>query len=218
MVLVPGAVFAGFTIEALLGSGGMGEVYRARHPRLPRQVAVKVLTDLAARDASFRLRFEREGELAARVNHRDLVTVYDRGIEHGRPWICMEYVPGQDVSAQIRRNGGRVPRPRPPAGPDPPRHQSTRRGRRSRMPPGPNTLHPLGRPGGGEWSRDEAMTQLRNLVESELLPPCEPARITSGTDQPVEPQHTTTVPAPTLGVPATTAVPATVGQNCRVAN
>ncbi|MGW2664918.1 protein kinase domain-containing protein [Nocardia tengchongensis] len=108
MVLVPGAVFAGFTIEALLGSGGMGEVYRARHPRLPRQVAVKVLTDLAARDASFRLRFEREGELAARVNHRNLVTVYDRGIEHGRPWICMEYVPGQDVSALIRHGPLRV--------------------------------------------------------------------------------------------------------------
>lgn len=105
MVLVPGAVFAGFTIEALLGSGGMGEVYRARHPRLPRHVAIKVLTDIAARDASFRLRFDREGALAARVNHRNLVTVYDRGIEHDRPWICMEYVPGQDVSALIRRHG-----------------------------------------------------------------------------------------------------------------
>ncbi|MFE5285775.1 serine/threonine-protein kinase [Nocardia sp. NPDC056611] len=106
MVLVPGAVFAGFTIEALLGSGGMGEVYRARHPRLPRHVAIKVLTDTAARDASFRLRFDREGALAARVNHRNLVTVYDRGIDGDRPWICMEYVPGQDVSALIRRRGG----------------------------------------------------------------------------------------------------------------
>ncbi|MEV0102265.1 serine/threonine-protein kinase [Nocardia sp. NPDC050789] len=81
----------------------MGEVYRARHPRLPRQVAIKVLTDVAARDASFRLRFDREGALAARVNHRNLVTVYDRGVEGDRPWICMEYVPGHDVSTLVRR-------------------------------------------------------------------------------------------------------------------
>ncbi|MFE3193995.1 protein kinase [Nocardia sp. NPDC059240] len=109
MVLVPGADFAGFIVEELLGRGGMGEVYRARHPRLPRQVAVKVLTDIAAQDESFRLRFDREADLAARTNHRNIVTVYDRGIDAGRPWICMEYVPGSDLSALLRRHRSGLP-------------------------------------------------------------------------------------------------------------
>lgn len=109
MVLDPGADFAGFTIEALLGRGGMGEVYRARHPRLPRRVAVKVLTDSAALDESFRQRFDREADLAARTNHRNIVTVYDRGIEGDRPWICMEYVPGSDLAALLRRHRAGLP-------------------------------------------------------------------------------------------------------------
>ncbi|MEC3918054.1 serine/threonine-protein kinase [Nocardia sp. CDC160] len=111
MVLVPGTVFAGFTIEALLGRGGMGEVYRARHPRLPRRVAIKVLTDAAAQDRAFRTYFDREADLAARAHHRNIVTVFDRGIEDGRPWICMEFIDGTDVAALLRHHRSGLPLP-----------------------------------------------------------------------------------------------------------
>ncbi|MFF2551700.1 protein kinase [Nocardia sp. NPDC058058] len=103
MALAAGSVFAGFTIDILLGAGGMGEVYRARHPRLPRMVALKVLSDTTAGDPSFRARFDREADLAAGLNHRNIVTIHDRGVEAERPWICMEYVPGTDVAHAIKQ-------------------------------------------------------------------------------------------------------------------
>ncbi|MEV6065769.1 protein kinase [Nocardia sp. NPDC052001] len=105
MALAAGSVFAGFTIDILLGAGGMGEVYRAQHPRLPRMVALKVLSDSTAADPSFRARFDREADLAARLNHRNIVTIHDRGVEAERPWICMEYVPGTDVAHAIKQQG-----------------------------------------------------------------------------------------------------------------
>ncbi|MFB7717188.1 serine/threonine-protein kinase [Nocardia sp. NPDC056100] len=105
MALAAGSVFAGFTIDILLGAGGMGEVYRARHPRLPRMVALKVLSDATAADPSFRARFDREADLAAQLNHRNIVTIHDRGVEAERPWICMEYIPGTDVAHAVRQQG-----------------------------------------------------------------------------------------------------------------
>lgn len=65
MPLTPGDVFAGYTIQRLLGAGGMGEVYLAEHPRLPRPYALKVLAAHAGDDADFRERFIREADLAA---------------------------------------------------------------------------------------------------------------------------------------------------------
>jgi serine/threonine-protein kinase len=96
-------VFAGYLIERRLGVGGMGAVYAARHPRLPRRVALKVLSEHLGSDPEFRARFEREAELAARVDHPNVVSVYDRGVEGDSPWIAMQYVDGVDVHQLIMR-------------------------------------------------------------------------------------------------------------------
>ncbi|MEU0502571.1 serine/threonine-protein kinase [Nocardia sp. NPDC005998] len=101
---VPGTVFAGYVIERVLGSGGMGSVYVARHPRLPRHDALKVLSDDHGTDAEFRARFIREAELVARLDHPNIVAVHDRGIEDGRLWIAMQFVDGIDA-AQLIRHG-----------------------------------------------------------------------------------------------------------------
>lgn len=97
MLLNSGDIFAGFTIERLLGQGGMGSVYLARHPRLDRLTALKLLQPDLFADASVRTRFEREADLAARLDHPSIVAVYDRGTEHEQAWICMQYVDGADA-------------------------------------------------------------------------------------------------------------------------
>jgi len=97
MPLDVGEVFAGYTIVRVLGAGGMGKVYLASHPRLPRQDAVKVLPmDLTA-DPEFRARFMREAELAAGLSHPHIVAIHDRGEHDGHFWISMDYVAGTDA-------------------------------------------------------------------------------------------------------------------------
>jgi serine/threonine-protein kinase len=102
MPLADGALFAGYRIVRLLGSGGMGEVYLAQHPRLPRQDALKVLPELISTDSDFRERFDREAELAARLFHPHIVGVHDRGEFDGRLWISMDYVEGTDAAQLMR--------------------------------------------------------------------------------------------------------------------
>lgn len=101
----PGEVFAGYVIERLLGAGGMGEVYVARHPRLPRSDAVKVLAAQFSADAEYRARFEREADLASRLSHPAIVKIYDRGEDRGRLWIAMEFVEGVDLAQRLRADG-----------------------------------------------------------------------------------------------------------------
>lgn len=98
-MLEDGEVFAGYTIERLLGRGGMGAVYLAKHPRLPRFTALKLLSRDLYGDSEALARFEREADLAARLSHPGIVTVYDRGIEDGQPWISMQYVDGVDADS-----------------------------------------------------------------------------------------------------------------------
>jgi serine/threonine protein kinase len=102
MPLAEGATFAGYTIVRLLGSGGMGEVYLAQHPRLPRRDALKVLPEAMTDDSEFRERFNREADLAATLFHPHIVGVHDRGEFDGRLWIAMDYVDGTDAAQLMR--------------------------------------------------------------------------------------------------------------------
>ncbi|MEV6062549.1 protein kinase [Nocardia asteroides] len=106
--LRPGSVFAGYVIERVLGNGGMGTVYAARHPRLPRLDAIKVLSAAHSGAPEFRARFIREAELAARIDHPNVVAVHDRGLVDGELWIAMQYIAGTDAAAVLRAG---VPRP-----------------------------------------------------------------------------------------------------------
>jgi serine/threonine protein kinase, bacterial len=96
-----GAIFAGYTILRRLGSGGMGEVYLAQHPRLPRRDALKMLPEEISADSEFRRRFDREADLAATLWHPNIVGVHDRGEFDGRLWIAMDYVEGADASQMM---------------------------------------------------------------------------------------------------------------------
>ncbi|MEV6221974.1 protein kinase [Nocardia fluminea] len=94
-----GTVFAGYRIDRLLGRGGMGTVYLAAHPRLPRRVALKLLDRELYSDDEVRARFEREADVSAHLDHPGIVSVLDRGVEDGLMWISMQYVDGRDASA-----------------------------------------------------------------------------------------------------------------------
>ncbi|NEW45584.1 serine/threonine-protein kinase [Nocardia cyriacigeorgica] len=97
-MLAAGDEFVGYTIRKVLGRGGMGTVYLAKHPRLPRLTALKLLNRELYTDNEIRRRFEREADLAAQLDHPNIVTVYDRGAEDRQLWISMQFVPGADAS------------------------------------------------------------------------------------------------------------------------
>ncbi|MFI9505217.1 serine/threonine-protein kinase [Nocardia sp. NPDC052566] len=99
---VEGSVFAGYRIERRLGVGGVGAVFLVQHPRLPRKDALKILSDTHQGDEEFRARFLREAEVAARLQHPNLVAVWDRGEYQGRLWIAMQYIDGGDVAELLR--------------------------------------------------------------------------------------------------------------------
>ncbi|WP_067534769.1 serine/threonine-protein kinase [Nocardia crassostreae] len=92
-------MFAGYVIERELGRGGMGSVYLARHPRLPRKTALKLLNQEMFSDEEIRARFVREADLVAQLDHPNIVTVYDRGTEGEQLWISMQYIDGVNASA-----------------------------------------------------------------------------------------------------------------------
>jgi serine/threonine-protein kinase len=102
MPLADGATFAGYTVLRLLGSGGMGEVYLAQHPRLPRRDALKVLPASVSADPEFRERFNREADIAAGLWHPHIVGVHDRGEFDGQLWISMDYVADTDAARLLR--------------------------------------------------------------------------------------------------------------------
>src|SRR5277367_6382801 len=100
--LPEGHVFAGYTVVRRLGAGGMGEVYLAQHPRLPRRDALKILPDELTANLEFRQRFNREADLAASLYHEHIVGIHDRGEYEGQLWISMDYVEGTDAAQLLR--------------------------------------------------------------------------------------------------------------------
>jgi serine/threonine-protein kinase len=102
MPIDDGAEFAGYSIIRLLGSGGMGEVYLAQHPRLPRLEALKILPERISADPEFRQRFAREADMAASLFHPHIVGVHDRGEYQGQLWITMDYIDGTDAARLVR--------------------------------------------------------------------------------------------------------------------
>lgn len=98
MPLADGQVIADYTIVRHLGSGGMGEIYLAQHPRLPRQDALKVLPTAVTSDMEYRERFNREADMVASLWHPHIVAVHDRGEIDGQLWISMDFVEGTDAA------------------------------------------------------------------------------------------------------------------------
>ena len=101
-----GTELAGYRIESLLGLGGMSVVYLAEDLRLKRRVALKLLAASLAEDESFRDRFLRESELAASIDHPNIVPIYEAGTTEEQLFIAMRYVAGRDLGARLQ--GGRL--------------------------------------------------------------------------------------------------------------
>jgi Tol biopolymer transport system component len=96
-----------YHIQSVLGSGGMGEVYRAHDPRLGRDVALKVIHLAFATDEDRLRRFEQEARTAGKLNHPNILTVYDIGLDQGSPYIVTELLEGEELRALL--NQGVVP-------------------------------------------------------------------------------------------------------------
>jgi serine/threonine protein kinase len=108
MALQPGATLGPYEILSLIGAGGMGEVYRARDPRLNREVAIKVLPADRVGDEGRRRRFVQEAHAASALNHPHIITIHEIEAADGKDFIVMEYVRGKSVDALIPRQGLRL--------------------------------------------------------------------------------------------------------------
>jgi serine/threonine protein kinase/TolB-like protein/Tfp pilus assembly protein PilF len=92
-----------YRLEELLGTGGMGEVFRATDTRLQRPVAVKILRGTVSENPAARERFQREARAASALNHPNICTVYDVGESTGQLYLVMEYLQGETIQARLRR-------------------------------------------------------------------------------------------------------------------
>jgi serine/threonine protein kinase len=120
VTLTPGTRLGPYEIVAPLGAGGMGEVYRARDPRLSRDVAIKVLPQHLSTNSELRARFEREAKTVSSLNHPNICTLFDVGREGDTDFLVMELVDGETLvgedaaapaevermAAELRREGG----------------------------------------------------------------------------------------------------------------
>src|SRR5262252_9224670 len=102
MRLAPGKQLGPYEITATLGSGGMGEVYRARDTRLERTVAIKILLQLSS-DPSHRQRFEREAKAISCLNHPHICVLHDIGQQDGIDYLVMEFVEGETLAKRLEK-------------------------------------------------------------------------------------------------------------------
>src|SRR6516164_1684658 len=107
MALTVGTQLGSHEITALLGKGGMGEVYRARDLKLKREVAIKILPEEFSRDADRVSRFQREAEVLASMNHPNIAGIYDVEEGGGSRYLVLELVEGETLAERIAR--GRIP-------------------------------------------------------------------------------------------------------------
>ena len=103
-------VLGDYVILDRIGAGGMGQVYKARHRRMNRVVAIKVLPPAALKDAQAVKRFGREVEAAAKLLHPNIVTAFDAGQANGQHYLVMEYVAGPDLATVVSDRGPLAPK------------------------------------------------------------------------------------------------------------
>jgi len=101
--LQSGSAVGRYRIDALIGAGGMGQVYRARDPQIERDVAIKVLPAEYAADAERLRRFELEAHASGALNHPNVLTLYDVGTADGRPYLVMELLDGETLRDCVGR-------------------------------------------------------------------------------------------------------------------
>ena len=104
MPIAVGATIGPYEIAGWLGAGGMGDVYRARDPRLGREVAIKVIPEALATDASRVHRFEQEAMAASALNHPNIVTIYEFAAVKGVYFLAAEYIEGETLRDVLRRD------------------------------------------------------------------------------------------------------------------
>ncbi|MFT3660795.1 MAG: serine/threonine-protein kinase [Gordonia sp. (in: high G+C Gram-positive bacteria)] len=110
-LLKTGDEIGGYAIERVLGTGGMGVVYLAHHPRIPRRVALKVISAEAAATPAYRARFDREAATVAALKHPNIIDVLDVGEDDAGdgvvlPWLSMSYIEGMDLADLLHKTRG----------------------------------------------------------------------------------------------------------------
>ena len=116
--LTPGTRVAQYEVQALIGAGGMGEVYRAHDARLGRDIALKVLPAHLSRDPEMRARFEHEARAIAALSHENVMAIHELAIINGEPIAVVELLEGESLRMRLARGpmertalGGETPWP-----------------------------------------------------------------------------------------------------------
>src|SRR5438552_6750448 len=103
MLLSPGTKLGPYEIQAPLGAGGMGEVYRGRDTRLERSVAIKILPKEICNDPVRKQRFEREAKTISSLNHPHICALYDVGEHNDQQFLVMEFLEGETLAQRLER-------------------------------------------------------------------------------------------------------------------